>query len=343
MILIISAPEDVHAQAVMRELARQAVQGVRILNFADFPMRMTVNMMLDNNGHSDFDLRFAGGPRADLRDVTAVWWRRPQGFGVPENVKDPVFRHFAMSEAATAFQGMWQASQALWVNNIVRDAAASHKPWQLALAKKVGLTIPETLITNNPDEARRFWAQHPGQVIYKPFTASYHAWRETRLLKPGEEQFAPAVQLAPVIFQRYVPAVADLRITVIGDRFFAAEAASHEAEYKVDVRMNNDILYKAHQLPAEIERKLLGFMRRLGLEYGAIDMRLTPDGEYVFLEVNPAGQFLYVELATGQPISAALAMHLAGGAAVNGEGEGFDYSAAGNEPAATNGQWEHVL
>jgi glutathione synthase/RimK-type ligase-like ATP-grasp enzyme len=54
-------------------------------------------------------------------------------------------------------------------------------------------------------------------------------------------------------------------------------------------------------------------MRRLGLEYGAIDLRLTPDGEYVFFEVNPAGQFLFVEHACGLPISAALAARLAAG------------------------------
>jgi len=53
-------------------------------------------------------------------------------------------------------------------------------------------------------------------------------------------------------------------------------------------------------------------MRRLGLEYGAIDLRLTPEGQYVFLEINPAGQFLWIEMATGQKIAAALAACLAG-------------------------------
>jgi len=58
---------------------------------------------------------------------------------------------------------------------------------------------------------------------------------------------------------------------------------------------------------------LRALMRRLGLVYGAIDLRLTPDGRYVFLEINPAGQFLYVEQQTGQPIAAALAALLAAG------------------------------
>jgi glutathione synthase/RimK-type ligase-like ATP-grasp enzyme len=313
MILIISANEDLHAQAVMRELAAAGHAGARILNLSEFPMQIALNMRLDNNGHSDFDLRF---PDRTVRmdEVSAVWWRRPQAFGIPPEVRDPAVRFFAMSEAATALQGMWQSSRALWVNNIQRDAAAAHKPWQLTLAKQLGLRVPETLITNDPAEARAFWAAIPGEVVYKPFTATLQSWRETRILKPEEEKFADAVRLAPVIFQKYV-AGRDLRITAIGDRLFPAEADAESGCYKVDVRLNHGLTYRAHQLPFEIEEKLLRLMRTLGLEYGAIDMRLTPEGEYVFFEVNPAGQFLYVEMATGQKISAALAEHLVAGKA----------------------------
>jgi glutathione synthase/RimK-type ligase-like ATP-grasp enzyme len=311
MILIISAPEDVHAQAVLRALTQQG-QDARLLNLSDFPMRMTVHMRL-NDAASAFALRFPDDTVVRMDAVTAVWWRRPQPFGVPPQVTDPAHRQFAMSEAATAFQGMWQAHDALWVNNILRDAAAAHKPWQLDMARAVGLSIPETLITNSPDDARQFWQRHPGKVVYKAFSASYYAWRETRILRPEEEQLAGLVQLAPVIFQEYVPARVDLRITAIGERLFAAEAHSQDGEYAIDVRFNGDITYQPHALPDAVERDLLALMRRLGLEYGAIDMRLTPDGEYVFLEVNPAGQFLYVEQATGLPIAEALAEHLARG------------------------------
>jgi glutathione synthase/RimK-type ligase-like ATP-grasp enzyme len=313
VILIISSPDDIHAQAVIRELNNQGIQDVRILNLSEFPMHMDMRLALRNNTRHDFSLTLADGYRLPMDAVTAVWWRRPQAFVLPPEMSNPSFRQFAMAEAATAFQGMWQSSSALWVNNILRDAAAAHKPWQLVLAQEVGLLIPETLITNNPDEARQFWAKYPGEVVYKAFSASTYAWRETRILKPEEEQLAQSVRYSPVIFQRYVPAVVDLRITVIGSRLFAAEAHSQEGEYKIDVRFNTNIAYKPHQLPADIEQKLLAFMRRLGLEYGAIDMRLTPNGHYVFLEINPAGQFLYVEMNAGLPIAAALAQHLAAG------------------------------
>jgi glutathione synthase/RimK-type ligase-like ATP-grasp enzyme len=313
MILIISAPEDIHAQAVIRELAKQGRAGVKMLDFKDFPMRLSLSIRMDSNGKRNFGLNFAG-EKISMEQVTAAWWRRPQPFGIPPTVKDPNVRHFAMSEAATAFQGMWQSSQALWVNNIMRDAAAAHKPWQLSVAKEVGLPVPETLITNDPEEARAFWGAYPGQVVYKPHTASLHVWRETRILKPEEQALAESVRLAPVIFQKYIPGT-DLRITAIGERLFAAEADTKEGEYPTDVRLNTNLKYKPHSLAVDVVEKLLKLMRRLGLEYGAIDMRLTREGQYVFLEVNPAGQFLYIEMATGLPIAAALAEHLAGGRA----------------------------
>jgi glutathione synthase/RimK-type ligase-like ATP-grasp enzyme len=313
VILIISSPDDIHAQAVVEQLHKQGIQDVRILNLSEFPMHMDMKIYLRNNLPRQSSLTFADGYHLPMSEVRAIWWRRPQPFMLPPEITDPTYRQFAMAEAATAFQGMWQASSPLWVNNILRDAAAAHKPWQLALAQEVGLYIPETLITNSPDEGRQFWAKYPGEVVYKAFSASTYAWRETRILRPEEEQLADAVRYAPVIFQRYVPAVVDLRITAIGTELYAAEAHSQQGEYTIDVRFNTNIPYKPHTLPPEIGEKLLTFMRRLGLEYGAIDMRLTPNGHYVFLEINPAGQFLYVERAAGLPIAAALARHLAAG------------------------------
>jgi len=311
-ILIVSEPQDVHAQAVMTALARRGERDVRLLDFRDFPTRMTLGMRLGPARPGRFALRFADGAVVDLSQVKSVWWRRPQSFGLPSEGLAPEARHFALSETATAFQGMWQASRALWVNDVVRDAAASHKPWQLEVAREVGLAIPETLITNDPQAALAFFTDHGGEVVYKPFLQTWHAWRETRKLSREEIRLLPAVRTAPVIFQRLVPGAADLRVTVIGDRVLAAAVDLAKLEYKLDVRLNQQA-YEPHALPTEVERRLLALMRRLGLEYGAIDLRQTPEGSYVFFEVNTAGQFLFVEHACGLPIADTLAARLAEG------------------------------
>jgi len=308
-VLIISSLEDAHARAVMNELAGQKV-AAELLDLSAFPTRLALSMAFEH-GARRLELVSLGGARLDLASIRAVWWRRPQPFGVPESLTDPLHRQFALSEATTAFDGLFQALDAFWVNDPTFDAAASHKPYQLALAQQIGLSIPPTLITNSPEEAKDFWRLHDGHVVYKQFRALPMAWRETRRLRAEEIALAENIRLAPVIFQRFVEAVADVRVTVIGDKIFAGSADTGQGGYPVDFRCNPGMRWVHHVLPPKVEDALRALMRRLRLQYGAIDMRLTADGEYVFLEINPAGQFLWIELETGQKIAAALAAHLA--------------------------------
>jgi glutathione synthase/RimK-type ligase-like ATP-grasp enzyme len=312
-ILIVSTLQDAHAQAVMRALASQGERNVELLDLSEFPTRLCLSMAFGRKGRQLTLTRSGSGHRCivDLDRVTSVWWRRPQPFALARDLTDLAARRFALSESATAFAGLWQTMSALWVNDPVKDAAAAHKPYQLALAEDIGLDIPETLMTNDPEAARAFWITHGGDVIHKQFLALPDTWRETRRLRPAERDLVGSVQLAPVIFQKHVDAVADLRVIAIGEELFAAAADLEGANYPTDVRLNLEIRYRPCALPDGIQRHLQTLMRRLGLEYGAIDLRLTPDGRYVFLELNPAGQFLYIEQMTGQPITAALASKLA--------------------------------
>jgi hypothetical protein len=310
MILIISSAQDPHVRPVQAALDARGVAH-RLIDLSEFPMRMDLGISMAPGGPPQLALRLADGGRVDVGAATAVWWRRPQPYGLPAEMTDPVHRAFAHQECDLAFRGMWQCTDALWVNDVVRDAAASHKPWQLAVAREVGLAIPRTLITNSPEDAERFVAETSGPVIYKAFLASAMAWRETRVLRPEDRAMLANVRYAPVIFQGFVPARLDLRVSVIGERILAAAAETATGEYPADVRMNPGIKWRPYELPPETAQGLLALMRRLGLEYGAVDFRVTPEGEHVFLEVNPAGQFLFIENATGMKIADALAGHLA--------------------------------
>jgi glutathione synthase/RimK-type ligase-like ATP-grasp enzyme len=311
-ILIVSSLADLHARAVSAALAERGAS-VELLDLAEFPGKLTLTLGF-GDGKRRFRLRRPGAGGLDLESVRAVWWRRPGQFGLPDTIRDQAHRRLAISEANTAFQGLFAAMDALWINPPALDSVASHKSYQLALAQSLGLEIPHTLMTSDPEEAREFWRVCDGDVIYKQFIALPESWSETRRLGEAETKIADEViRLAPVIFQRHVAAIADLRVTIIGDEIFAAAVDLRDLEYDVDVRMNLNAKHVAHDLPDDVADKLRGLMRRLGLIYGAIDLRLTKDGRYVFLEINPAGQFLYVEQQSGQPIAAALAARLAAG------------------------------
>jgi glutathione synthase/RimK-type ligase-like ATP-grasp enzyme len=172
-----------------------------------------------------------------------------------------------------------------WVNHPIRDQAAAHRVYQLKVAREVGLEIPVTLVTNDPDQARAFVQTHgPEATVYKAFSATEQYWRESRLLKPEEVQLLDSVRFAPVIFQEYIPARFDLRVTIVGKSIFAAAIYSQETSYKVDFRMEFDrSRVESFDLPGEIVEPLYALMDRLGLVYGAIDMRLTSDGRFVFV------------------------------------------------------------
>src|SRR5262249_3569975 len=142
------------------------------------------------------------------------------------------------------------------------------------------------------------------------FTSADSAFcRYTEVVSRRDVGYAEAIRYCPLIFQAYVPKRVELRITVVGQQVFAAEIHSQQTNHTRHDWRHYDFHrtpYFAHPLPAEVQQCCLRLVERLGLCYGAIDMVLTPKGRYVFLEINPNGQYLWVEQETGLPISDAL-------------------------------------
>jgi len=308
VILVVSHPADDHASAVLDELGRGGVPAL-LVDTADFPVASSLSLTYGWERPSR--LVTTRGAVA-LAEVGAVWWRRPLPYTVDPHL-DPAASGFAFTECHEAVSGMWHSLDAAWVNPPDAAEVAHHKPVQLARARELGLPVPETLITNDPDEARAFAGRRPGvRTIYKTFVATEENWRETRVLRPEEHALLDAVRLAPVIFQDYVDAVADLRVTVVGPEVFATAIQADPAGYTTDYRMDlSGATFTPTTLPDAVASGIRALMGRLGIVYGAVDLRLTPGGEYVFLEVNPAGEWLFVEERTGQPLTASMAGLLA--------------------------------
>ena len=302
MILVVSHPGDDHALEVLAALERGGHRAVMV-DTAEFPGHSSLAMHYeDARLHRQFSVN--GGEALDLGEFRVGWWRRPQPFTV-EAAMAPEVAAFAYAECHEAIAGLWATLDLKWVNPPVQDEVAHHKPYQLAIAAEVGLPIPRTLVTNDPAAARKFVSEREsGRTIYKTFLASPQCWRETRVVQPDEVALLDLVRLAPVIFQEYVPAVADIRVTVMGERMFAAAITAAPGGYDIDYRMDMaGATFRPTALPDATKKKIAQLMKRLGLVYGAIDLRRTPEGAYVFLEVNPAGEWRFVEERTGQPMT----------------------------------------
>lgn len=305
MILILSHAEDYHTAGVLRALARAGHPTV-LMDTSQFPVNASVTQRF---GYGSCTYIFSpNGRNIDLGKCGVAWWRRPQPFTLHPGLSPEVV-NFTYSECNEAMSGLWFALGLTWVNPPHFDEIAHHKPYQLAVATSVGLPIPHTLITNSPDEARKLIAeQGSAKTVYKTFLASEQCWRETRTLQPDELEMLESLRLAPAIFQEYVPAVGDIRVTVVGDRVFATLISAAEGGYQLDYRMDlTGATFKATELSSETADAVFRLMKRLGLVFGAIDMRRTSERGDIFLEINPAGEWLFVEERTGQPITQAVA------------------------------------
>lgn len=201
---------------------------------------------------------------------------------------------------------------AFWVNPLDTFLKERCKPTHLMVAQRCGFRIPPTLISNDPVEILAFARSTDEKVVYKTFNALVPTSLLTEELLAEPE----LLRWSPGIYQRYIPKDHELRVTVIGTRVFAVRIDSQETRRgKVDWREaqwkprggSSDLSFEPAELPGPVQRACRRLVSTLGLAYGAIDLIVTPDQQYVFLEINPSGQFLWAEHEAGLPMLDALA------------------------------------
>ncbi|MGH6986992.1 MAG: MvdC/MvdD family ATP grasp protein [Caulobacteraceae bacterium] len=246
-------------------------------------------------------------------EIRSVWNRRQEPLKLPDRLSESE-TDFAKSEMSALLFGVVRTSNWCWVNHPDRNRYASAKPLQLSVARRLGLEIPRTCITNDPRAAQSFIRQCAGRAIYKTLYSPYLADTDmacfTSVVNEDHLSQLDAIQFTGGIFQEYVPKKFELRITIIGSHVFATEIHSQDLEEtRVDWRRSSTMALKHvdHALPFEIDRKCRALVAAFGLTYSAMDMIVTPDGDYVFLENNPSGQYGWIEDLTGAPLTASLA------------------------------------
>ena len=314
MILLVSHAADDHLAPVRAELDRVGREAV-VVDTSTIPAGTAMCAAHSADG-DQWCLRLADRSWLDLGRCRSGWWRRPLLPAPDPRIADPAQAAWAANETYEAMTGFWAALPVRWVSPPRSIETSMMKTWQLPAARAAGLEVPRTLVTSDPEQARAFIDRLGlGNVVCKAFSATQETWRETRMVGPAEYAALDGVAVAPVIFQEFVPAAVDLRITVVGERLFPAAVHSQELPYPLDFRLFLDrgsgVRMEPAELPDDVADGLLRLLAIAGLRYGAVDMRRTPDGRHVFLEVNPSGQWRFVEEVTGQLITAAVARLLA--------------------------------
>jgi len=315
-ILIVTHSNDNDSVArVAEDIARKGGHTIRF-DTDRYPTDVRLTAYYGMSGDERLTLTNEAG-EFDLREVTAIWHRRLNfGAHLPAGL-DRQLRHASLGEASAAAHGMLASLKAFRMDHVRHIRHAENKQLQLQVARELGLETPRTLTTNDPRAARAFAKSCEGGVVTKMLSsfAIFEEGKElvvfTNPVKPEDLADLSGLSLCPATFQELLPKSLEIRVTVVGHRVMSAAIDSQISARAVHdwrrdgLRMLRE--WRPYQLPLGVEEKILRLMDYFSLNYGAIDIILTPDDRHVFLELNPSGEFFWLEHAPGLPISEAIA------------------------------------
>jgi glutathione synthase/RimK-type ligase-like ATP-grasp enzyme len=307
MILVVGGLADSVTELVCARLAERGY-AYRLLDLGRYPAAHRVTWRWRDGDPEGV----IAGPdwSLDLADITAVYVRFLGSEGrLPLNAP-PETADVLRSEADAGLMALLEDLPCPVVNRVAGGMSNNSKPYQALLVRRAGLSVPPTLVTNDAEAARAFYAAH-GAVIYKSISGVRSVVRRL-----GPEGLARLKLLCdgPAQFQAYVPGE-NVRVHTVGDRVLAVRVRSEAVDYRYAHRDGLAMEMEPTTLPRAIEQACLAVARELGLLFAGIDLKETPEGDWYCFEVNPCPGFLYYERHSGLPISAALADLLQSGAA----------------------------
>lgn len=298
--LVISQQLDPHVDFVIDQLNARRIPIVRF-NTDELPLQSSIELSFE----STFDgIITTASRRIELSQIGTIWYRRPDAICL-DTISNPAERETAKEEWDRFVQGTWEALyDHLWISQPANIKRAGAKALQLRVAANLGMRIPRTLITNDPQAVRHFWEECAGRVICKPFgTALMRDEQQVRLTYASRLPRAlldneAAIRLGPMIYQEEIDKSLELRITVMGDQVFPCALYSQESKSgQIDWRREDvhQLKHTIWDLDESLREFCLTYLAEMGLTSGMFDLAITPAGEPVFFECNPNGQWVWVE------------------------------------------------
>lgn len=327
-VLIFAPGNDLHARVVANRVTELSDGQVRpvYVDGATFPVSSIIDLACGGTAVDQLHLAEAlpevyspqkpdkfrvPSVSVDMNSVVGVWWRRFRSPVPAQSLVEPNVRDYARRSTRQTLEGLvlGLSSTVTVINDPFFEDRANVKPFQLKAAQKAGLLVAPTLVSNRPDSilsfAREQW-QAGQQVIYKSVAANQIAGFTQQLKEEDLEKLSSAAH-CPTIFQQRISGF-DVRIAVTPSRMFALGEHSPE----VDVRKDPDSSYEPFELSPHDEKLIRRLHEFLGLTFASYDFKCDAEGRLWFLEVNPSGQWLWLELSGGFPLSAVIAALLLG-------------------------------
>ena len=307
MILIITIKGDLHAMRIQHCLLEKGYKDCHILECDRIATDHSL-YWLQSLHDKGARIRLGNGTTVSVSEVELIWWRRVRADQqIEEQFSDIHQLRLIHNDCRGALGGILEASfRGTWLSDPSATDRASNKIYQLSIAHQCGFRITDTLISQSREEVKAFSESHPGGVIVKPVVGTAGPLMYTEFVGDTSRFEDRSFQICPAVYQEYISGTRHIRLNCFGDHSYAAVIESLE----LDWRPNLNVPVKAWDVPGALHKKVRGVLDSLGLEMGVIDIKQTEEGEFVWLEVNPQGQFLFLEPLTGLPLSEIFAGYL---------------------------------
>ena len=310
-VLIITSKDDVTVDFIVKELKERKSNYYR-LNTDDLPKVVSIHFDINNNTYEVFD-RFKN-KRINLLSFDSVYFRRPEISNLNHIIGiNNQELNYLRNELLYVFEGIYKILRnKYWLNNVFKIREAENKIYQLQVAQDIGFQIPDSLVSNQHDKIASFYNYNQTDCIVKPIKTGnmkdleapkviFTTKINSELINLNPER----IESFPVLMQDNIKKIYDLRITVVGNDVYTAQIHSqNDIETSIDWRKGDKVhKISKHNLPSDIKNKCILITKQLSLSFSAIDMVIDEKYNYVFLEVNPNGQWAWIEKRLGLPIS----------------------------------------
>lgn len=296
MILIIGSEEEAHCAYIYNKLI---LKNKRVCYFDSRKYPGNIMISWCPTGDVSEGSIVVNNEKILLKDIEGIYWR--WFYGVPfETIEDGANTAFLSNmvyrERESLLTSLFSSLKTRWVNSYNAVQLHKKKAFQTNIMNINGIRVPDTLITNDSQSVVEFFEKNNGQIIYKPVLGGAFTSKLSR------EDLSPdrlaTLKTSPVQFQEYIEGI-DIRVYAFEENVYAAEIEAQTLDFRAD---DKAVLNKVI-LPEHIINDCRKILKLLDLKYSGIDIRLTPQGEYVFIEANPAPMFIHFENTTKYPIT----------------------------------------
>lgn len=313
VLILTNSTDGIHTDIVIEKLEQRGADTFRLDVDKIGSGELIINLVHEN-GSGDCEIEYQS-KKMRLADCKSIWYRRPNEFQM--QIVDPIQKDYAEKELRSLLDGLWHITdQAFWLNPPLSLERARRKVVQLNMAWKYGFPFPRTLISNDPDKVKSFFAACGKKMIFKALQHEMLDYGDhcltiaTTLITEKHLENVELLRKLPGQFQEFIDKEYEVRVTIVGDSIFPVRIDSQEfSETVVDWRHPTLIPQLKHSiidLPKPVTDFCKCMLRELGLVFGAFDFVVNKTGQWLFLEVNPNGQWYWIENFTGLGISDAL-------------------------------------